>query len=273
MATTETELTNRQQRDVQPKSLSKNTASNINVSEVERYASAIGGAALALYGLSRKSFGGMVLGLVGTGLVYRGVTGYSNLYEAMNINTATGNKNAKGLLGGRGTRVVKGVTIKRPRAELYSFWRNFENLPQFMNHLESVKVIDHKRSHWVAKAPVGTTVEWDAEITRETENRSIAWHSLKGADVDNAGTVRFDRLPGGHETRIVVSIEYVPPGGTIGAAIAKLFGEEPEQQLEEDLQRFKELMEATETSAKVEDESSTREGSGGRTVTGLYRGA
>lgn len=235
--------TTRQASSVNQVSSSDAAQGGINVGETERYASVIGGSALALYGLSRKSLGGLVLGLLGGALLYRGATGHCNTYGALGINTAHGGGKAKGLLGGRGTRVVKSVTINRSRSEVYRFWRNFENLPQFMNHLESVTVINDKRSHWVAKAPAGTTVEWDAEIVRESENRLIAWRSLQGADVDNAGAVKFERLPGGRATRLTVSLEYIPPAGMLGAAVAKFFGEEPAQQLEDDLTRFKEIME------------------------------
>ncbi len=125
---------------------------------------------------------------------------------------------------------------------------NFENLPKIMSHLESVTVIDNKRSHWKAKAPLGTSVEWDAEIVDEQKNHFIAWRSIEGADVDNSGSVRFDRAGGG-ETRITVIINYTPPAGAIGAAVASLFGENPEQQLEEDLKQFKQAMESGEAKA------------------------
>jgi uncharacterized membrane protein len=129
-----------------------------------------------------------------------------------------------------GIRVEKSVIINRDRADLYHFWRNFRNLPQIMNHLEEVRELSSTRSHWVAKAPVGTKVEWDAEVTHDQENELIAWRSLEGATVANAGSVR-------------VSLEYAPPGGRLGAFIATLFGENPEQQITEDLAQFKHMME------------------------------
>ena len=224
--------------------------SNINVGEVERWASAIGGGALALYGLSRGTLGGVVLALVGGSLVYRGATGHCNMYEALHISTAgdTGRRSPAVVIPGqRGIKVEKAVTVNRSPEELYRFWRNFENLPRFMYHLESVHVTGEGRSHWVAKAPAGTTVEWDAEIYNEKENELIAWRSLEGADVPNAGSVRFQSAPGGRGTEVRVTLEYDPPGGVIGATIAKLFGEEPSQQVEEDLRRFKQTMEAGET--------------------------
>ncbi len=234
---------------------------DINVGETERWASAIGGGALALYGLSRVSVSGIVLALVGGALVHRGVTGHCNIYEATGVDTAdTSGKNPSvSVRGGHGIKVEKSVTINKSPAELYTFWRNFENLPRFMDHLESVKnaSADGKRSHWVAKAPAGTTVEWDAEIYNEKENELIAWRSLEGSDVDNAGSVRFEQATGGRGTVVKVSLKYDPPGGIVGATIAKLFGEEPAQQIEEDLRRFKRMMEAGEIPT-IEGQSSAR---------------
>lgn len=144
-----------------------------------------------------------------------------------------------------GIKVEKSVLIRKPPEVLYHFWRNFGNLPEIMNHLKSVKVLDSRRSHWVAKAPAGTTVEWDAEIIKDLQNELISWKSLEGADVDNTGSVHFDRVPEGTQVRVM--IQYNPPGGKVGVAFAKLFGEEPSQQVEDDLNRFKAFMEGTET--------------------------
>lgn len=115
-----------------------------------------------------------------------------------------------------------------------------------MKHLKSVKVYDEKRSHWVATAPMGASVEWDADIINDQPNKLIAWASVEGADVDNSGFVRFTPAPANRGTEVKVVIEYNPPGGAVTAAIAKLFGEEPEQQIGDDLRRFKMLMEAGE---------------------------
>jgi uncharacterized membrane protein len=159
--------------------------------------------------------------------------------------------------GSRGIAHVKSTTINRPPEEVYHFWRNFENLPRFMTHLESVHVMDERRSHWVAKAPVGTTVQWDAEITEDRPNELIAWRSLEGADVENSGSVRFATAPGGRGTEVKVSLLYNPPGGSLGAGIAKLFGEEPEQQIKGDLHRLKQVMETGEV---VHSDSSIHRG-------------
>jgi uncharacterized membrane protein len=223
---------------------------DVNVGEAERWASAIGGGALAVYGLTRGSVGGIVMALVGGALLYRGATGHCDMYAATGINTAGTTHSYNPVVSvraSRGFKVEKSVTINKSPAELYSFWRNFENLPRFMNHLESVKSTGGNRSHWVAKAPAGTTVEWDAEVYNEKENELIAWRSLEGSQVDNAGSVRFEPATGGRGTNVRVSLKYDPPGGIIGAGIARLFGENPEQQIDEDLRRFKQLMETGET--------------------------
>ncbi|HEV2914790.1 MAG TPA: SRPBCC family protein [Pyrinomonadaceae bacterium] len=227
-------------------------SAGVNVGEIERWASAIGGGALAVYGVTRLissgSVGGAVLALVGGCLIYRGTTGHCDMYEAVGINTAgTGTTNpVVSVPADRGIRVEKSIIINKSPEELYSFWRNFENLPRFMNHLESVTTTGEGRSHWVARAPAGTTVEWDAEVYNEKEGELIAWRSLDGADVDNAGSVRFEPSTGERGTTVRVTLRYDPPGGALGAAVAKLFGENPEQQIEEDLRRFKQVMEAGE---------------------------
>lgn len=141
--------------------------------------------------------------------------------------------------------VQRAVTIGKPVDEIYTFWRNFENLPHFMSHLESVKVQDGdgRRSHWVAKAPLGTSVEWDAEITEDEPGRRIAWRSLEGATVPNEGHVDFRPAPGNRGTELHVSITYRPPGGTLGAVIARILGEEPGEQVGDDLRRLKRRLE------------------------------
>jgi uncharacterized membrane protein len=138
------------------------------------------------------------------------------------------------------------VIINRSPEEVYRFWRDLENLPTFMHHLESVRETGEGRSHWVAKGPLGKTVEWDAEITEDRPGELISWRSLEGADVDNSGTVRFEEAPGGRGTIIQVELSYHPPGGTVGSSIAMLFGEEPMVQMRSDLRRLKQVLETGE---------------------------
>ena len=146
-------------------------------------------------------------------------------------------------LGGRrGIHVEEAVLINKPVAEVYRFWRNFENLPRFMKHLDSVAEREAGISHWVACGPAGTKVEWDARIVNEIDNKVIGWQSLAGSTISTAGSVNFDEsFDGG--TRVTVRLQYNPPAGRLGAAVARLFGEEPSMQIREDLHRFKELVE------------------------------
>jgi uncharacterized membrane protein len=137
------------------------------------------------------------------------------------------------------------ITVNSSPEDAYRRWRDFENLPAFMVHLESVKAADG-RSHWVARGPAGTTVEWDAEIVDDVRNQRIAWRSIEGADVDNSGSIRFTPAPGNRGTEVTVELEYSPPGGAVGAMVAKLLGEEPNQQLRDDLRRFKQVLETGE---------------------------
>jgi uncharacterized membrane protein len=209
-----------------------------NVGSVDRWISSIGGGALTTYGLLRGAAPGAALAAVGSYLMYRGISGYCTLYKRLGLNTSSAAPSS--------ILVDKAVTINKSPEELYQFWRSFENLPQFMDHLESVTVQDNQRSHWVAKAPAGTTVAWDAEIVDERANEYISWRSMANADVDNTGTVRFQPGPEGRGTEVHVHIEYNPPAGKLGAIVAKLFGEEPNGQVTEDLRRFKRLMETGE---------------------------
>jgi uncharacterized membrane protein len=138
------------------------------------------------------------------------------------------------------------ITVNAAPDDLYARWRDLERLPSFMYHLASVQATGDRRSHWVAKAPAGTTVEWDAELTDDVPGRRIGWRSLEGASVANNGSVRFEPAPGGRGTEVHVVLEYSPPGGALGAVVAKLFGEEPNQQIGDDLRRFKQIVETGE---------------------------
>jgi uncharacterized membrane protein len=242
-------------------------APGVNVGQAERWASAIGGGALALYGVTRGSLGGIALGLLGAALVQRGYSGHCNVYEAIGYNSSGDadlrNSENVSVPAGRGIRVEKAVTINRTPEELYRFWRNFENLPRFMNHLESVRVTGEKSSHWVAKAPAGSSVEWDAEVYNEKENELIAWRTLENADVASAGSVHFEQTAGARGTVVRVVLKYDPPAGKLGAFVARLFGENPEQQIDEDLRRFKQLIETGEV-ATTEGQPSGRSASAGK---------
>jgi uncharacterized membrane protein len=256
MATSETALT---QEQIDRGEAPQGYARDVNVGEIERLVSAVGGGALAVYGLTRGTYGGIALALLGASLVHRGATGHCYAYDVAGFDTAKaeGDNPFVSVAGGRGVKVEKSVTINKSAGELYNFWLNFENLPRFMNHLEEVRVTGDGRSHWVAKGPAGTRVEWDAESYNLVENEIIAWRSLEGSQVANAGSVHFKAAPEGRGTEVRVVLKYDPPAGVLGAWVAKLFGEAPDQQIEEDLGRFKQLMETGET-ATVTGQTSGR---------------
>ncbi len=151
---------------------------------------------------------------------------------------------------------VQTIAINRSPEECYQFWRDFENLPRFMKHVESVRVMPEGRTRWIAKGPAGMRVQWDAEITEDRPGR-ITWRSLEGSDIENTGSVRFERAPTGHGTIVRAHIQYRPPAGKIGSVVAKLFGEEPSIQAKTDLRRFKQMMETGEV-ATIEGQTSGR---------------
>ena len=148
--------------------------------------------------------------------------------------------------GAEGSSVsARAVTINKPVAEVYAIFRDFTNLPRFMENVVSIEPLDDKRTHWTVKAPAGRTVEWDARVTEEEDGRLIAWTSEEGADVPNSGRVEF-RDAGERGTVVTATILYDPPGGILGKAVAKLFQREPAIQARRDLRRFKQLLETGE---------------------------
>ena len=215
--------------------------SRVNVGNVERLISGVGGGALIGYAITNRTKTGIALGLLGAGLLYRGATGQCEAYRSLGINTAANDSEDVA----RDVHIEKSITVNSTPKELFRFWRNFENLPAFMEDLESVTQLDETRSHWVATGPGGKQVEWDAEIYNEKEDELIAWRSLPGSDVTNAGSVHFEEAPG-HGTYVKVVLNYNPPGGKAASLLAKLFGKEPGQLVEHNLRRFKQLIETGE---------------------------
>jgi uncharacterized membrane protein len=220
----------------------------MNVGENERWTSLAAGSIVALMGLARRDVTGLVIAGVGGALLYRGATGSCPMYQALGINSAQEQANDRRARSrfSRGVRVTQTFTIDRSPDELYSFWRRFENLPRIMTHLEEVRVLDDRRTHWVAKAPAiaGGRVEWDAETTEDIPNERISWRSIPGSELETAGSVRFERSPRG--TIIRADMSYVAPGGRLGNLVAKLFGESPDRVIREDLRNFKRIMEIDE---------------------------
>lgn len=213
-------------------SISEDKSNQGDSGDAGKWASLIGGGAMVLMGLRQRSLRGALMAIAGGGLAYQAAKSQGGITEALGMD--------------KSIKVEKTVTINKPADELYRYWHDFGNLSNFMKHVKSVTVVNDKRSHWVATAPLGASVEWDADIIEDRENEFISWASVEGADIDNSGFIRFKPAPGDRGTEVKVVMEYAPPGGAVTAAIAKLFGEEPEQQIGDDLRRFKMLMEAGE---------------------------
>jgi uncharacterized membrane protein len=218
----------------------------VNVGDAERWASAIAGGAIAFAGLRARSVTGLVGAALGGALLYRGLSGNCPAYSGLGVDTADHERAAPEDYFSRGIHVEESLTINRTPWDLYQFWRNFDNLPRFMQHVKSVKVTDEKKSHWVVDGPAGKDVEWDAEIINDEPNALIAWRSLAGATVDNAGSIRFVPGPEKRGTEVRVVIDYIPPAGRVGKWVAALFGKNPASEIREDLRRFKRLMETGE---------------------------
>lgn len=200
----------------------------VNVGGAERVISALLGGYLALKAAKK---GGLLRTLASGYLMYRGTTGHCGVYKAAGVNTAEG----------RGILLDETVTVNRPISEVYSFWRNLENLPEFLEHLEQVKVIDSKRSHWIAAVPGGIRIEWDAEIVGEHENEYIAWRSLPYSDIDTRGSVEFSEAQGHRGTVVRVRMQYNLPGIGVGA-VTRLLEHVTFRQLRGELLKFKDMM-------------------------------
>ena len=233
-------------------------AAHRNVGEAERWASVIAGAGLALYGLDRRGLGGVLLSVLGAELVRRGATGHCILYDALSVTTAA-DAMARGphrdlragraatVRASRAVRVEHAVTVNRPPAELFGFWRNPANLPRVIDFVESIEMVSETRARWCARGPAGRAIEWDAEIINEIPNELIAWKSVGDADIPNAGSLRFRSAGDGQGTEVRIILEYEPPAGHLGAWVAKLVEANPDTQLRDALERFKQLAEAQGT--------------------------
>ena len=215
-----------------------------NVHQVERIASIIAGTAMGYFGirevLRHHSIPAAGLALGGAALIKHGVSSPGpRIPPAERAGNAT--------IGYQhGIRVDRTTTINCPREQVYAFWRNLENLPRFMKHVQCVRQIDDLHSHWIVEGPAGQKVEWDAEIINEIPNELLAWRSLPGASVDNAGSVRFEHATAGRGTKVSVSLQYQPPAGQIGVVLAKLLGKDPDLEVDMELHRLKNIIEAGE---------------------------
>jgi len=219
---------------------------SVNLSSLERAISVAAGGLLLARALRRRDPIAIPIALLGGALAMRGISGTSTLYRRIGVRAFDGAEGAGNVIRGRGIRVERTITIQRPAQELFQFWRRFENLPRFMRHLKAVWMTQPGIYRWVAKAPAGTSVQWDAEILEEHAPWFLSWRSIPGTGVENAGSVRFTPAPGGRGTELRVVLAYKPPAGALGAVVARLFGEEPALQVRGDLGRFKQIMETGE---------------------------
>jgi uncharacterized membrane protein len=216
-----------------------------NLTTAERLLAFSGGTLLAAWGLRRRDPAGLAIALLGGALAVRGAQGRSELYGRLGVRRFAGAEGAGNVIRGRGIRVERSVVVLRPIDVVYRWWRSFENLPRFMRHLEEVRPLGDGTYRWVARGPLGR-VAWNAEIVEEQVPWLLSWRSMPGSQVDNAGSVRFSPAASGRGTEVRVVLAYQPPAGVLGAAVARLLGREPGQQVEGDLQRFKHLMEDLE---------------------------
>jgi uncharacterized membrane protein len=222
--------------------------SSENVGNTERLLSGIVGGGLLLRSVRGRS--GIISGLtalMGIALLQRAATGYCPAYNAIGVTTRnasdTSSLGRPKIKTDRALKIEQSIIIQRSPRDLYRFWRQVDNLPKVMSHIRSVEAINDYRSHWIVDTlPGAPTIEWDAEIINEVENERIGWKTLQGALVEHAGSVVFEPLEK-KSTMLTVTLQYDPPGGPLGAAIAHLFGQDPAKKIGDDLLRFKEAME------------------------------
>jgi uncharacterized membrane protein len=215
-------------------------SSHLNVGLAERIASLAAGLFMTSYAVKNPGLAGLLAGLVGGAMVWRGASGYCPINRALDRDTAHEQTHE--------VEVTRSLTINRPRPEVYQFWRQLENLPRFMHYLEDVRQLGPLRSHWVARLPRGLgKIEWEADIIHEEENAVITWRSQPGSDLDNAGEVRFMEAPDNQGTTVEAFISYRPPAGDVGELAARLLNPTFKQLVEQDLFRFKQLLETGRT--------------------------
>lgn len=239
-----------------PERVQGDRSAEANVGELERWLSVVGGAALALYGVERRGAGGALLALAGAELVRRGVSGRCLLYDALGISTEgdsrlgamphdDGPTSRGAVLQARNAiKFEHVVTVGRPAAECYALWRNPENLPRFMSHVESVERMSDTSARWRLRLPGAGAVTLTAQVINDLPNELIAWKSTEDSTIATAGSVHFRPSAGGRGTDVRLVMEAEPPGGgSMPKGLAKLLGKAPDAMLREDLQRFKQVAE------------------------------
>jgi len=221
-------------------------ASRINVGEVERWASAVGGGLLIAHGLRRGTFGGLALAVLGGMLAHRGYTGHCQAYEALNIDTSGKRRADEDEDIHKGVLVKHTTTIHRTPMEVYDFVKDPANHHRYMGHVESVTADQDGTYHWAIKGPMGMTWRFRSRHINEDPGHLVAWKSLPGGDLDNAGAIRLVPTFDGRGTEVTMEINFEPPAGSVGLALGKILGHDPDVQVRENLGRLKSLLEAGE---------------------------
>lgn len=221
-------------------------------SEIQMCAALSAAAGAVLLGVRRQPLAAACLGAAATAITYRAL---SRRWPAAEPRTNANRYTRDALAGTRGIHLRESIRLERPVEEVFQFWRQLENLPRFMRHLEQVTETAAGMSHWVARGPAGIRVEWDAEIINEVPNRLIGWRSVPGSDLASAGSVQFAKARNGQSTQITVHMQYAPPAGKAGAFLATIFGQSPAATVREDLRRFKQFLEAGEYATATRSES------------------
>jgi uncharacterized membrane protein len=215
-----------------------------NLGDPERLALTIAGGALLVFGLSRVSLRGVLLVAIGSALGYRGITGRSLLYDGLGIDLGGGQgwrAIASRKVGNLGVKIDESIVVNAPPQRVYGIWRNLENLPRLLSNVERVEILDRTRSRWTVKGPAGTPISWDAELINDKPGEIIAWRTIDSSLVNHAGSVGFEPVAQG--TRVDVSLQYDPPGGRFGHAVASLVSADAGAQTARDLEEFKRAVE------------------------------
>lgn len=211
-------------------------AEDINVGRTQQFISAVAGGALVVYGLRRMSLAGLVVAAAGGALAYRAVSGRSPLSD-LGIEPGGARR-----VGNLGVKIDEAIVVDAPPQRVYAVWRNLENLPRLLSHVERVDALDRTRSRWTVKGPAGARVSWDAELINDKAGEVIAWRTTDSTLVNHAGSVTFE--PAGEDkTRVRVSLQYDPPGGRFGHAVASLVSADAGSQVANDLREFKRAVE------------------------------
>lgn len=221
---------------------------DVNMDRNERMASVLGGAGLALLGVRQKGVAGALLGAAGAALIARGASGHCPVYGAAGIDTSERQRTRRGRPAeadaDAGVSVHASITVSRPPEQAYAVWRDFTNAPKYMDRIAQVEILDETRSRWTATGPMGRSWTWESQVVEDSPGELIAWESLPGSELPNRGWVQF--LPAGNDGRhaeIRYFVEFDPPGGVIGEAIAHAFHDAPREMIRGDLRRFRSLLE------------------------------